>query len=146
MTVRDLTGEYSSDDDDQLQPEDTLIDTGVDDVLDVGYSPPDRSYSRAAVSGMETLDQRLDAEEPDPSSRIDSPLDTGDQERSDEAEREVEFPQRDEVGGVRAGRLVASNRGYGEDAEADLVAYDVGINGGAASAEEAAVHVIEDEG
>ncbi|NED70235.1 hypothetical protein G3I15_55875, partial [Streptomyces sp. SID10244] len=33
-------GEYSLDDDDQLQPEDTLDDRGVDDVLDEGYSPP----------------------------------------------------------------------------------------------------------
>jgi hypothetical protein len=35
-------GEYSVDEDDQLQPEDTLIDRGVDDVLDEGYSPPER--------------------------------------------------------------------------------------------------------
>ena len=35
--------------------------------------------------------------------------------------------------------------GFGEDVEADLVADDVGIDGGAASAEEAAVHVIDDE-
>ncbi len=27
---------------DQLQPSDTLDDRGVDDVLDEGYSPPDR--------------------------------------------------------------------------------------------------------
>ena len=27
---------------DQLQPEDTLDDRGVDDVLDEGYSPPER--------------------------------------------------------------------------------------------------------
>ena len=35
--------------------------------------------------------------------------------------------------------------GFGEDQEADLVADDVGIDGGAASAEEAAVHIIDDE-
>jgi hypothetical protein len=29
-------GEYSVDEDDQLQPEDTLVDRGVDDVLDEG--------------------------------------------------------------------------------------------------------------
>ena len=29
-------GEYSAEDDNQLQPEDTLIDRGVDDVLDEG--------------------------------------------------------------------------------------------------------------
>ena len=64
-------------------------------------------------------------------------------QRSDEAERETEFPQRREVGRLRAGRLVAPDRGYGEDTEAELVAEDVGISGGAASAEEAAIHIID---
>ncbi|HME79479.1 MAG TPA: DUF5709 domain-containing protein, partial [Mycobacterium sp.] len=44
----------------------------------------------------------------------------------------------------RAGRLVAPDRGFGEDTEAELVAEDVGISGGAASAEEAAIHIIDD--
>lgn len=35
-------GDYSLDPDDQLQPEDTLIDRGVDDILDEGISPPER--------------------------------------------------------------------------------------------------------
>lgn len=35
--------------------------------------------------------------------------------------------------------------GFGEDDESELVAEDVGIDGGAASAEEAAMHVIDDE-
>ena len=136
-------GEYSADDDDQLQPEDTLIDRGVDDVLDEGYSPPERPYGRGAYGPSETLDQQLAEEEPDPLSRIGNPLDTDEQQRSDEAERETEFPQRREVGRVRAGRLVAPDRGYGEDTEAELVAEDVGISGGAASAEEAAIHIID---
>ena len=33
---------WSVDDETQLQPGDTLIDRGVDDVLDEGYSPPER--------------------------------------------------------------------------------------------------------
>ena len=41
-------GEYSVEDDNQLQAEDTLIDRGVDDVLDEGYSPPERPYGRGA--------------------------------------------------------------------------------------------------
>jgi hypothetical protein len=40
---------------------------------------------------------------------------------------------------------VADDEGAHADAEADLVAHDVGIDGGAASAEEAAVHVVEDD-
>ena len=136
-------GEYSADDDDQLQPEDTLIDRGIDDVLDEGYSPPERPYGRGAYGPSETLDQQLAEEEPDPLSRIGNPLDTDEQQRSDEAERETEFPQRREVGRLRAGRLVAPDRGYGEDTEAELVAEDVGISGGAASAEAAAIHIID---
>src|SRR6266702_415459 len=45
----------------------------------------------------------------------------------------------------RAGRLVAEDEGAHADDEADLVARDVGIDGGAASAEEAAIHVVEDD-
>ncbi len=138
-------GEYSAEDDNQLQPEDTLIDRGVDDILDEGYSPPERPYGRGAYGPSESLDQQLAEEEPDPLSRIGNPLDAEEQQRSDEAEREIEFPGRREVGRVRAGRLVAPDRGYGEDTEAELVAEDVGISGGAASAEEAAIHIIDDE-
>ncbi|ORA79790.1 hypothetical protein K3U93_20025 [Mycobacterium malmoense] len=137
-------GEYSAEDDNQLQPEDTLTDRGVDDILDEGYSPPEQPYGRGAFGPSETMDELLAEEEPDPASRIDVPLDEAERQRSDEAEREAEFPQRREVGRARAGRLVAPDEGFGEDAEAELVAEDVGISGGAASAEEAAVHIIED--
>jgi hypothetical protein len=144
-SVEPAAGEYSIQDENQLQPEDTLIDRGVDDLLDEGYSPPDRPYGRGAFGPSENLDQLLAEEEPDPASRINVPFDRDDQRRSDEAEREAEFPQRREVGRARAGRLVAPDRGFGEDAEAELIAEDVGLSGGAASAEEAAVHIIDDE-
>jgi hypothetical protein len=137
-------GEYSVEDDNQLPLEDTLIDRGIDDALDEGYSPPERPYGRGVFGASESTDQILAAEERDPASRIGNPLDEDDQQRSDEAERETEFPQRAEVGRVRAGRLLAPDRGFGEDTEAELVAEDVGISGGAASAEEAAVHIIDD--
>jgi len=39
---------------------------------------------------------------------------------------------------------VDSNEGFGEDTEKDLVGDDVGIDGAGASAEEAAVHIVED--
>lgn len=142
----EAAGEYSVDDDNQLQPEDTLIDRGVDDILDEGYSPPERPYGGASFdSGPERLDQLIAEEEPDLAMQVYDPFDKDEQQRSDEAERETEFPQHDEVGRARAGRLVAPDRGFGEDVEADLVADGVGIDGGAASAEEAAVHIIDDE-
>lgn len=138
-------GEYSVEDDNQLQPEDTLIDRGVDDALEEGYSPPERLYGRGAFGPRESMDQRFAEQEQDPASRLNNPLDRDERRRSDEAERESEFPRHGEVGRVRAGRLVAPDMGFGEDTEADLVADDVGISGGAASAEEAAVHIIDDD-
>lgn len=138
-------GEYSGEDDNQLQPEDTLVDRGVDDVLDEGYSPPEHPYGRGAFGPGESMDQLLAEEEPDPASRIDVLLDEAERQRSDDAERDAEFPEQlREVGRARAGRLVAPDHGFGEDTEADMVAEDVGISGGAASAEEAAMHIIEE--
>ncbi len=49
-----------------------------------------------------------------------------------------------EVGDRRAGRLVDPNEGIGEDTEKDMIGEDVGIDGAAASAEEAAVHIVPD--
>lgn len=49
------------------------------------------------------------------------------------------------MGTDRAGRLVAPDEGAHGDTEKDMLAQDVGIDGGAASAEEAAVHRIPDE-
>ncbi len=150
MSTRDFgTGPapvgYSIEDDGQLPQEDTLDDRGVDDLLDEGYSPPEQLYGPGAFGPRETLDQLLAEEEEDPVSRLNSPVDSDEQTRSDEAEREAEFPERREVGRMRAGRLVAPDMGFGEDVEAELEASDVGIDGGAASAEEAAVHIIDDE-
>ena len=50
-----------------------------------------------------------------------------------------------EVGEVRSGRLVAPDEGAHSDDEQELVAEDVGFDGAAASAEEAAVHVVDDD-
>ncbi len=144
-------GEYSRDDDDQLQAEDTLVDRGVDDVLDEGYSPPEFSRGPGefgtTVSEQrrgESLDRLLSEEEPDPTMEINDPSTEAEQERSDEAEEEIEFPRGEEVGTTRTGRLVAPDEGVYEDTEADLLAHDVGIDAGAASAEEAAVHRIDE--
>ncbi|OBF56089.1 DUF5709 domain-containing protein [Mycolicibacterium monacense] len=126
-------GEYSGEEEDQLPAEDTLVDRAGVDPLDEGYSPPERPYAPGAFGPGETLDQKLAEEEPETADLL------------DETERDVEFPRRDEVGGRRAGRLLAPDQGFGEDTEADLVAEDVGIDGGAASAEEAAVHVIDED-
>ncbi len=135
-----------ADGDDQLQPEDTLIDRGVDDVLDEGFSPPERLYARGSFgSASETMDQLLAEEEPDPAAHLYDMDDEGERRSSDTSERDAEFPRQEEVGRTRAGRLVAEDQGYGEDEDAELSARDVGIDGGAASAEEAAVHIIDED-
>lgn len=132
---REDYGSYSVDDEDQLQPSDTLNDRGVDDLLDEGYSPPEKwsagegfgTTAEEALEG-ETLDQRIAQEEPD----VDPYA---------EEEENVGGP---EVGEVRSGRLVAPDEGAHSDVDSDLVAEDVGFDGAAASAEEAAVHVVSD--
>ena len=51
----------------------------------------------------------------------------------------------EEVGDARAGRLTEEDDGVRLDTDAELFAHDRGIDGGAASAEEAAVHVVPDD-
>ncbi|MFP5254092.1 MAG: hypothetical protein ACLGH4_09895, partial [Actinomycetes bacterium] len=64
--------DMSIDDEDQLQPGDTLDDGDLEDVLDRGYSPPDRApkgyddYPTEAERRQgESLDEKLAEEEPD---------------------------------------------------------------------------------
>jgi Family of unknown function (DUF5709) len=114
---------------DQIEPERSLDYRGVDDVLDEGYSPPERPSELLRHGEHQTLDERLAAEEPDVA--VGGPA--------------GEYVNDGEVGDERAGRLVDPNGGIGPDTEKDLVGEDVGIDGGAASAEEAAVHIIPDE-
>lgn len=136
----DTYGDYSVEESDQLTGEDTLADGDVEDQLDRGYSPPEK-YSPAQGFGNtpyeeavgESLDQRVTQEVPeaDPYAQAEA-----------EADREQVAG---EVGDERAGRLVDPDEGLGEDVEKDLVGDDVGIDGAAASAEEAAVHVVPDD-
>ena len=124
-----MPSDYDDDDDDQLTQEDGLIDRGVDDLLDEGYSPPDKWTE---PKDDETLDELLAEEQPDPAMQLADP-DAPDEQSGD-----------DEVGDQRAGRLVAPDEGSGEDVDRDMIGSEVGIDGAAASAEEAAVHLIEE--
>jgi hypothetical protein len=132
---------------DQLSNEDTLDDPEgeVDDELDRGYSPPERwsagqGFGNTAYEEAtgESLDQRIAQEDPEP-----DPYDSA--ERGDDPDDDDEGLSEAEVGDRRAGRLVDPDEGLGEDTEKDLVGNDVGIDGAAASAEEAAVHIVPDE-
>lgn len=112
----------------QLDSEDTLEGDPRADPLDSGYVPPDRpvavdSYGTTLEEEQagESLDARLSQEEP---------------EVTDEGEGGP--PDR------RSGRLVEPDEGAHSDVEADMIGEDVGVDGGAASAEEAAVHEHDD--
>ena len=122
-----------------------------DDPLDRGVIPPERwsagikfgSTADEQTSG-ESLDQLLAEEEPDTPFDLDDDL-PEDRDDDEEADEYLDGLLLDDGPDPRAGRLVAEDEGAHSVGEADLVASDVGIDGGAASAEEAAVHVVEDD-
>ena len=118
----------------QIPDSDSLIQRGVD-TLDEGYITPDK-WSPVQRFGStldemrtgETIEMRLAQEEPE------LPVDYGDDPDGDDDR---------EVGSTRTGRLVAPDEGLGIDREADAIAFDVGLSGGAATAEEAAMHLFD---
>ncbi|WP_051208516.1 DUF5709 domain-containing protein [Propionicicella superfundia] len=141
MTDYDPTMPDESEQLDQLQPDETMIDRGVADILDEGLTVPEnwspaQGYGNtpAEMRQGETLDQRVVQEIPEPAPAVEPP-----------APWNPDPTERREVGSRRSGRLVDANEGYpGEDSEAQAVGHDVGLSGGAATAEEAAMHVIDE--
>ncbi|AOW90521.1 hypothetical protein TPA0906_07870 [Streptomyces olivaceus] len=127
-----------------LDLQDAVDERTYDDTLDEGYSPPEKPLgvtkhgtTAAEQHEGESLDERLAEETPD----VTAPDGDG---VGDEPDGEGE-PVDPEAGTARAGRLVAPDEGAHADTTKETVAEDVGIDGGAAGAEEAAVHVVEDE-
>jgi hypothetical protein len=103
----------------QLENDQQLVGPSGGDPLDAGYVPPDRPYAAEGfgVTGQEMadgepMDQRLARELPE------------------------ELP----VDPDRSGRLTIEGQGAALETADDIDGVDVGIDGGAASAEEAAVH------
>jgi len=149
------TGSYSVDDEDQLQAEDTLVDRGVADTLDEGYSPADRAQGSLAwgttaweQSQDETIEQRIKQEIPDPDSAYGAPDNESGLDRLDEesvgGDDPYAIPAEDDFlgdAGRRSGRLVAPDEGARSDVDKESIGSDVGFSGGSASAEEAAVHI-----
>jgi uncharacterized protein DUF5709 len=109
----------------QLESEEHLAAPAGDrDGLDAGYSPPDRPYGAeddgVTARGMregESLDQRLNRE------RADEPVDPD-----------------------RSGRIALADEGAALETPDAMDGVDVGVDGGAASAEEAAVHLTDEPG
>lgn len=137
-TFDETHGQAEIDQAEQWQQADTLIDRGLADPLDEGYVAPDNwsvgqgfGNTVAEARQGETIDQRIKQEMPehDPN-KLTGPWNPNNEDR--------------EVGTKRAGRLVDTGNGYKVGTDKDVVAEDVGIAGGAATAEEAAMHIIED--
>ncbi len=112
------------------QAEYTMVGPPGGDPHDAGYVPPDRPYAlddpQVTTGGArrgDTLDERLHRERPDVG---------------------LDVPASD-AEGDRAGRLQAFADAPDTWSEASLDAVDVGISGGAATAEEAAMHVLPAE-
>jgi Family of unknown function (DUF5709) len=107
----------------QLETSESLVGPPGDvDALEAGYSPPDRPYAldddELTVAGQqrgETLDERLAREVPE-----EVPVDVD-----------------------RAGRLADPEQTGAMERSDAIEGTDVGIDGGAASAEEAAVHIVD---
>jgi hypothetical protein len=125
-----------------LDLQDAVDERTYDDTLDEGYSPPEKplgvtKYGTTAAEQHdgETLDQRLAQEVPD----VSEPAGDG---VGDLPGGEGE-PVDSEAGDARAGRLVAPDEGAHPDTTKEEIAEDKGIDGGAAAAEEAAVHIVE---
>ncbi|QCB92940.1 DUF5709 domain-containing protein [Cellulomonas shaoxiangyii] len=122
----------SEGDTNQLPGEDILSDRGTGDLLDEWIVPPERDRPASARWGEtpweeargETLDQRVAQEEPEVWETESAPP-----------------PDRDEL---RAGRLIEDGDAVEAGGTSEF-AVDAGIAGGAATAEEAAVHVIEEQ-
>jgi hypothetical protein len=120
--------------------EESLGEDGEDEVAGRSWSPPDAPSSvfRHGVTAEEEhegalLEDRLAAELPDLGHDRFGRLTEDDESVGGE------------VGDERAGRLVAPDQGAHADEDKDLYADDIGIDEGAAGAEEAAVHVVHDE-
>ncbi len=139
--MADAAGDHS-DDAGSADPQDgdlqsMMADEGdVDELLDTSYSPPERQPY--VNFDHENLDERLSEELPEVWDRPDDDDGLGDCAQDGELRDH-------EVGVRRSGRLVAPDEGAHSDTDSELFASDVGIDGGAASAEEAAIHIVDDE-
>ena len=102
---------------DQLQEGDSLINRGVDDVLDEGYTAPERwsvgqgfGNTLAEMQRGETIEQRIRQEQPEVV-RDDTPWNPGGEDR--------------QVGRERAGRLMRV-QGSGGEATLGVDDYEIG--------------------
>jgi hypothetical protein len=137
---------------------DTLDGAPGDDPLDRGVVTPDR-WSTAIRFGTtateqqtgESLDQALAEDEPDVTLDSDDERDENVGPDENATDDDVRRYLLDDGPDPRAGRLVDEDDEVYEEggnylvAYDDRVAHDAGIDGGGATAEEAAIHVVDDD-
>ncbi|MFD9722965.1 DUF5709 domain-containing protein [Streptomyces sp. NPDC059072] len=145
----------------QPDMDNALGEPDLDGTLDTGYSPPDRpvAVTRHGTTGREqrageTLGERLAQEEPEGRPEEEAMADdahvipwgnaAGDPAPGSEDMTGDPSGDATTAGRERAGRMASADDGPAER-HGSVVARDAGIDGGAASAEEAAVHVVEQE-
>jgi Family of unknown function (DUF5709) len=125
-------------------PGDDPLDRGV--VVPYGWSDAMRYGSTAAEQEAgKSLDQLLAVEEPDAGPDLDDDRPEEDDWDENATDEDIARLALDDGPDSRAGRLVAEDATRGVRT-ADLIALDSGIDGGGATAEEAAVHVVTDQG
>ncbi len=135
----------------ELDSYDTLDGPPGDDPLDRGVIPPER-WSAGMRFGTtteeeeegESLDQLLAEEEPEEDPYADDE-DLEDIDDEDAADEDVDGLLLDDGPDPRAGRLTSPDQDGYSASSGDMIAHDAGVDGGAASAEEASVHVVEDD-
>lgn len=153
MTTPDTPDSLGGDDPDtvddtsleQLDEAESLDDPDLDDPLDEGISPNEQPWgtdawgtTQAEEEAGEPLAGRLRRERPDDRDGGVGGVDGDGDGLGDASDTDGELWD-DEVGEARSGRLVLR-----EDGE-DFFADDVGVDGAGASAEEAAIHLVDDE-
>jgi Family of unknown function (DUF5709) len=152
----DLGNSYSLDDENQLQPSDTL--DGDVDPVERGYTAPDKLHGSLAFgvtaheqAQEETIDQRIKQEEEDPDSAYGAPNNESGMDEDPSGMVGGDDPDairsdQDFLGseGGRVGRLVSPDEGMGEDEEKDSVARE-GRGYSEDTAEEAAMHYVDGE-
>lgn len=124
----------------QLESAESLVGPPNEDPLDAGYIPPDRPYAldddqvtAASMREPESLDDRLRRERPDT------------REPAPDLDTQPEALAGDDRSGRLAPAADTAIEGTGSDDRIGSTdAVDVGISGGAASAEEAAVHTMNE--
>jgi len=134
---------------------DTLTEMRDGESLDrrLAEDEPDLLEQELGDPVDQILGQRADTEddpnvEEDPDARAATAIDADDPALRDalvDAGGDTDVPTDDFAEQQpRAGRLVEPDEGLESDTEKDMIAYDAGISGAGASAEEAAVHITDE--